>query len=66
MGNLTEALGWYDRRSYFATELKAAYLAEQGHTSKSLAAYRGLLHFSLDETMRTRIQHNRDILTKSS
>jgi tetratricopeptide (TPR) repeat protein len=64
---VADALAWYDRaigyerplNIFFAAERKAAYLAEQGRTSESLAIYEGLLwESSLKDEDRERIQRN--------
>ena len=68
---VTDALAWYDRGIehelpqgiFFAAERKAAYLAEQGRASESLAIYEGLLwEPSLKDEDRERIQQNVSIL----
>ena len=64
---VADALAWYDRAIgyerplgiFFAAERKAAYLAEQGRTSESLAIYEGLLwESSLKDEDRERIERN--------
>ena len=62
-----DALAWYDQGIeyerplgvFVAAERKAAYLAEQGRASESLAIYEGLLREpSLEDEDRERIRHN--------
>ena len=64
---VADALAWYDHGIeierplgiFFAAERKAAYLAEQGRASESLAIYEGLLwESSLKDEDRERIQRN--------
>jgi hypothetical protein len=68
---VADVLAWYDHGIeierphgiFFAVERKAAYLAEQGRTSESLAIYEGLLwEPSLKEEDRERIRHNVETL----
>ena len=68
---VADALAWYDRgieqelphSMFFAAERKAAYLAEQGRASESLAISEGLLwEPSLKDEDRERIQRNVEIL----
>ncbi len=71
MGNMEEALRWYERGmtyerfagAYFVEEHRAAYLAEKGRLAESLAAYKSLLaRPHLAEGDKARIESNIHLL----
>jgi hypothetical protein len=70
-GQTMDALAWYERGAnyerplgrFFAAERRAAYLAEKGWTSESLASYERLLSEpSLTGEDEERVRHNLAVL----